>query len=451
MKYRAEIDGLRTLAVLPVVLFHAGFSTFSGGFVGVDIFFVISGFLITGIIADEISAGQFSLLHFYERRARRILPALFSVIFFCWLCALLWMRPDQIESFATSAVAAIFFTANIYFWRDGTAYFAAASEEQALLHTWSLSVEEQFYILFPLFFLLLWKRGGRTALIGTSSVAAMSLLLNLWALSQPWISPSAVFYLLPTRAWELLSGAICAINVRRLGEMRNQLGAFLGLVAILASIFFYDHNIPSPSAYLIVPVAGTAAILLFASGTVVGAILSWRPMVRIGLISYSVYLWHQPLFAFARIRLINEPSTAILLGLSALSLLLGWMSWRFVELPFRRAGVRSISAFRLLAPIAISVACFSGLFALTIAHDGFPSRFPHFQTWMAGVSAHKSKPELDCSFNRKFRAAAVDDCLDKSEKKILLIGDSHADALSAALLMRLQKTGMAAAVVTNHA
>lgn len=135
MKYRAEIDGLRTVAVLPVVLFHAGFSQFPGGFIGVDVFFVISGFLITGIIADEISAGRFSLLRFYERRARRILPALFTVIFVCQLVALIWMRPDQLQAFSISAMASIFFIANIYFWRDGSAYFAAASEERLLLHT----------------------------------------------------------------------------------------------------------------------------------------------------------------------------------------------------------------------------------------------------------------------------------------------------------------------------
>lgn len=450
MKYRAEIDGLRAIAVVPVVFFHAGLSCFSGGFIGVDVFFVISGFLITGIIADDIKAGRFSLLRFYERRARRILPALFCVILVCWVFAFVWMRPDQLKAFATSATAAIFFFSNLYLWRDGDAYFAAASEEQVLLHTWSLSIEEQYYIVFPVFFLLLWRLGTRSVSIGIGVVAITSLALNEWAFGEAWISPAAIFYLLPTRAWELLCGAICAIDLRRSGERKSEYLSLFGLVAILASIFFYNRDTPSPSAYLLVPVAGTAAILLYGRGTGVGRVLSWRPFVGLGLISYSVYLWHQPLFAFARIRLLDEPSIAILLWLSGLSLALGWLSWRFVETPFRRSGSRSVSSHSLVMFVAVSAAFLSGLSLFTARLNGFPQRFAHYVEWSEEVFSKRPSVERDCSFGLGFIASQIDSCLGEAEDKVLLVGDSHAGTLAAALQKRVRGDGFATAVVTNH-
>ena len=198
MDYRREIDGLRALAVLPVILFHAGFETFSGGFVGVDVFFVISGYLITTIILAELEQEKFSIINFYERRARRILPALFLVMLACIPFAWVLLRPDDLYSFAKSLVAVPLFISNIFFWRDG-AYFETVAELKPLLHTWSVALEEQYYIIFPLFMMLFWKLGKRWILLTLGFLFLASLVVAQWA---AYAKSSAAFYILPTRGWE---------------------------------------------------------------------------------------------------------------------------------------------------------------------------------------------------------------------------------------------------------
>ena len=214
MKYRAEIDGLRALAVLPVILFHAGFEWFSGGFVGVDVFFVISGYLITTIIISEMAEGKFSIINFYERRARRILPALFFVMLACLPFAWLWLAPSDLRDFGQSLVAVSTFSSNILFWWE-SGYFDTAAELKPLLHTWSLAVEEQFYILFPLFLMLTWRLGIKTILILLSIVFLISLGVAVWGTqyaTHPKII-SGAFFLLPTRGWELLIGVFAAFYI----------------------------------------------------------------------------------------------------------------------------------------------------------------------------------------------------------------------------------------------
>ena len=206
MRYRQEIDGLRAVAVIPVVLFHAGFEIFGGGYVGVDVFFVISGYLITASSSDELEQGEFSIVRFYERRARRILPALFFVMLVCIPFAWIWMTPSQIEDFGRGLVAVSLFASNILFWSK-IDYFAPAAEENPLLHTWSLAVEEQYYMFFPLFLLLAWRFGRNRVFYMIAAIAAVSLLLSEWAWRH---TPVANFYLAPTRAWELLAGSLCA-------------------------------------------------------------------------------------------------------------------------------------------------------------------------------------------------------------------------------------------------
>lgn len=332
MKYRREIDGLRAVAVLPVILFHGGITTFSGGFIGVDVFFVISGYLITTIIYAELREDRFSILTFYERRARRILPALVFVCFVCLPFAVMWMIPSSQEDFARSLVSVFLFGSNFYFWR-ATDYFASDAEEAPLLHTWSLAVEEQYYLIFPLVLIVLLRLGPRTT-IGLLVLATLgSLALADYA---SWHYPRANFYLLPTRAWELLSGSLCAFVLWRRGPLCNEWLAAIGLAAILASILLFEETTRFPSLYAVFPVLGTVLIILFATeGTIVARILSTKVIVAIGLVSYSAYLWHQPLFAFARIRVGEEP-VWMMLGLSVLALILAAFSWRFVEQPFRR-------------------------------------------------------------------------------------------------------------------
>lgn len=332
MQYRKEIDGLRAVAVLPVIFFHAGFPAFSGGFVGVDVFFVISGYLITGILLEEMDQGRFSILRFYERRARRILPALFTVVLFCFPFAWAWMPPDQLRDFAKSVVAVVLFSSNVLFWQE-SGYFDTVAELKPLLHTWSLAVEEQFYIVFPLFLLAV-ARFGRVVLLGAILfIALISLLLSEWASRY---APSGNFFLAPTRAWELLAGSTCAIIQMSSSRRPANWLSVAGLALILFSIFYYDERTPFPSAYALVPVFGTVLVLLYGSGsTWTARMLSQPLLVGIGLISYSAYLWHQPLFAFARLSPFDTSDT-LMLALSLCSLALGFLSWKYVETPFRR-------------------------------------------------------------------------------------------------------------------
>jgi peptidoglycan/LPS O-acetylase OafA/YrhL len=333
MKYRREIDGLRAVAVLPVILFHAGFSVFSGGYVGVDVFFVISGYLITSILISELEQGTFSIARFYERRARRILPALFFVMLVCMPFAYMWMMPSQLDEFAQSIFAVVFFLSNWLFWEE-TGYFGTAAELKPLLHTWSLAVEEQYYLLFPVFMLALWRFGRSWVFVCVSGIALFSLILSEWG----WRNePDINFFFTFSRFWELLAGSICAfLTVVKKLKSSNMLSSF-GLVAIVFAIFSYDSSTPFPSVYALVPVIGTSLIILFGrQGTWVAKLLSVRGLVGIGLISYSAYLWHQPLFAFARIRSLAEPNHVVMGGLAVTALLLAWGTWRWIERPFRR-------------------------------------------------------------------------------------------------------------------
>lgn len=336
MNYRAEIDGLRALAVVPVILFHAGFDLFSGGFVGVDVFFVISGYLITTIIIEDLENNRFSIVNFYERRARRILPALFFVMLVCIPFALLWMLPSQIKDFSQSLAAVSLFASNVLFAGD-SGYFAAAAEEKPLLHTWSLAVEEQYYLLFPIFLIMLWRFGKKKVFLIIATLAAISLFLSEWG----WRNNATDnFYLAPTRAWELFAGSIAAFFVQKNGVQKNNLLATLGLAAIIGAIFVYSETTPFPSLYALAPVLGTVLLVLYADKeTLAAKLLSTKLFISTGLISYSTYLWHQPLFAFARIRLAQPPSEVLFLALSVASLALAYLSWRFVERPFRRRTV----------------------------------------------------------------------------------------------------------------
>jgi len=348
LNYRPEIDGLRALAVLPVILFHAGFQLFSGGYVGVDIFFVISGYLITLIIIEDIDNKRFSLINFYERRARRILPTLFFVILISIPFAWMWMLPEQMKGYSKSIVSTIFFASNFLFWRE-SGYFDQVTEEKPFLHTWSLAVEEQYYIFFPIFILLALRFGKNRVFWAITFFAAASLLLSEWGWRN---NPLGNFYLAPTRAWELLVGSISAFIIQKNGVKSRGTLAMFGLLMILFSIFFYSEKTPFPSFYALVPVVGTALLVLYAGKeTFVARILSLRVFVGIGLVSYSAYLWHQPLFAFTRIKLEEAPNQYVLLSLSLASILLAIFTWKYIEKPFRNKSVIKIKAFTYLVLI----------------------------------------------------------------------------------------------------
>lgn len=322
MQYRRDIDGLRAVAVLPVIFFHAGFPLFSGGFVGVDVFFVISGYLITGIILSELAAGKFSIITFYERRARRILPALFFVIAVSMILAWLWLLPGDMRDFSDSVFAVALFFSNVVFWRR-TDYFATSSELAPLLHTWSLAVEEQFYLFFPPLLILVWRFSRQHLLAVIIILSTLSLAIAQWGVAH---EPGAAFYLLPTRGWELALGSAIAIwchkrSVPTLGPAIDQTLSLLGLTLIAGSVFLYDEHTPSPGLAMLAPTIGTGLILLYAKpATWAARLLSLPPLVTVGLLSYSAYLWHQPLFAFARHRSVPAPDDRLYLALSALSI-----------------------------------------------------------------------------------------------------------------------------------
>ena len=339
MEYRREIDGLRALAVLPVIFFHAGFETFSGGFVGVDVFFVISGYLITTIILAELEQGKFSIVNFYERRARRILPALFLVMLVCIPFAWVLLSPADLKSFSESLVAVALFFSNIFFWTDG-GYFETAAELKPLLHTWSLAVEEQFYVLFPIFLMLFWKLGKRWLLGLLGLLFAASLALAHWG---AYAQPTAAFFLLPTRGWELLIGAFAAFYLSQpnrldFGKRLSEFVGWLGVALIFYAVFTYSRATPMPGFYALVPTVGTVLIILFATQqNAVGKFIGNKAFVGLGLISYSAYLWHQPVFAFAR-HWSKELDQFFILFLVAFVLAISYFSWRFIERPFRAKG-----------------------------------------------------------------------------------------------------------------
>lgn len=426
MKYRREIDGLRALAVISVILFHAGFETFSGGFVGVDVFFVISGYLITTIIIAELEYDKFSIVSFYERRARRILPALFFVMLVCIPFAWFWLLPSGMKEFSKSLVAVSVFASNILFWRE-SGYFGTAAELKPLLHTWSLAVEEQFYVLFPLFLMLFWKLGKRWILVTLGLVFVASLALAQWA---AYSKPSAAFYLLPTRGWELLIGAFAAfylskINRKEFSKVFSEIGGWLGVALILYAVFTYSKVTPFPGLYALVPTLGTVLIILFATyNTTVGKFVGNKAFVGIGLISYSAYLWHQPIFAFARERSIDEISLYLMSTLALLCFAFAYLSWKYVEQPFRNK--LRISRNKVFAYSALCSALFIGLGLAGYLSVGFIYRFSPSDRYLASLSASEAGDYVQKRFNelsmRQF---------DKNDKKlkVLIIGDSYAQDL----------------------
>jgi peptidoglycan/LPS O-acetylase OafA/YrhL len=441
MKYRPEIDGLRALAVLPVILFHAGFEWFSGGFIGVDVFFVISGYLITTIIISEVAEEKFSIVNFYERRARRILPALFFVMAACLPFAWLWLVPNDLIDFGQSLIAVSTFSSNILFWSE-SGYFDTAAELKPLLHTWSLAVEEQYYILFPIFLMLTWKLGIRWILILLSIMFLISLGISQWGSSN---SSSANFFLLPTRGWELLVGVFVAFhlkyNTHLKSRLLNQALSLLGFGMIIYSIIAFDESTPFPSLYALIPTIGTGLLILCAvPKTFIHKFLSLKFIVGIGLISYSAYLWHQPLLAFARHRLLGDVSELILMALCFISLLLAWFSWKFIEAPFRDKKTLTRKKVFLFSIGCIFI--FSSLGLSMHLKDGFRERV-NFSEVLANSF---EMPSQDNCFDTPFNHSAEEwGCIlggSEGEINFILFGDSHSLSLKTLVDEKAKEKGI---------
>lgn len=432
IQYRPEIDGLRAIAIVPVVLFHAGFEFFSGGFIGVDIFFVISGYLITRIILKDLSAGEFSILQFYERRVRRLLPALFLVMIITVPFAWMWMLPQQFKDFGQSLIGVTLFSSNFLFWVEA-GYFVERAELKPLLHSWSLAVEEQFYLVFPPLMLLVWRYLRQHLFIILSIIAIASLSISMVVIG---LDPEANFYLAPTRMWELLIGSLCAYWGDKGVERQNNYFAIFGFILILYAIFAFDQYTPFPGPYSLIPIVGTALIILFGSRTSwVGRLLSWRPIVGMGLISYSVYLWHQPLLSFARLRSLYAPSAITMFALVIGSVLLGYLSWRFVETPVRRNQVAILRNRSNLFGSAFGVAVLFLVIGIVIhVNKGeFDGRIN------PNVKPLELSEKIKVNVGLKYECNAEEfellpGCSTSEEPEFLLWGDSHAMHLAPALM-----------------
>ncbi|WP_244952294.1 acyltransferase family protein [Ruegeria arenilitoris] len=436
--YRREIDGLRAIAVLPVVFYHAGLSWLSGGFLGVDVFFVISGYLITSLLIGDIQRGRLSIVDFYERRARRILPALFVVLAVTTCLAWIWMLPADLRVYSRSLSSVAVFLSNVFFFRNKD-YFADEFDMHPLLHTWSLAVEEQFYLLFPLLLLFLFRRGTRTCIIGLTVLLLASLLLAQWTSEN---EPRAGFYLIYTRAWELLAGAICAFVPRQDKGRFSTVLPLLGMAGLLVSYVIFDRYTPHPSFLTVVPVLGTVLVILFSSQRdPVGALLSSRIMVWIGLISYSLYLWHYPLLVFAKIRSVPAPSPLTVASLVVLAFVLSALTWRFVEQPFRRRREGLFSRRGIfIGSAAISALVFSVGVAI-FATDGAPDRKALRDLDLPRLTESLA-PNRGLSNECNGRMPVPDSCATSESPKVAVWGDSFAMHLVVGLTAAYPKLGV---------
>jgi peptidoglycan/LPS O-acetylase OafA/YrhL len=431
--YRPDIDGLRALAVLAVMLFHYRVPGFRGGFVGVDVFFVISGFLITGLIHGDMREGRLSLRRFYERRIRRIFPALFALLIGTTIAAGLIFFPSSLARFGRSLFATALFGANFEFWHEA-GYFDVAADQKPLLHLWSIAVEEQFYLLFPALLLLIGARSKRRALLAVGLMFVASLAFSIWSARH---ATTAGYYLLPSRMWELMLGALLALGVAPLPASRPlQEGlSIAGLLLIAFGVFAYSPATPFPGAAALAPCVGAALIIAAGQTAALNRALSCQPIVFVGLISYSLYLWHWPIYVFARTRLTHPLTASETAFLIVLSFALAVLSWRFVERPFRARSFRWPHP-RLFAgagaAMATAVAC--ALFIVDM--HGLPQRFsPQIRAILAEENDGASRMHecfgmtaADVEMGRLCRFGAK-----VQEASFILWGDSHADALMPAV------------------
>lgn len=434
LHYRREIDGLRAVAVLAVMFFHAGVPGFTGGYIGVDVFFIISGYLISSIILSDLEKQQFSFMNFYERRARRLIPALAVVLFFSTMAAYLLMPAETLIAYSKTLSATVAFCSNIYFYITSD-YFSGASEENPLIHTWSLAVEEQYYIVFPVLLLLLWRYGKSGLIIAVSFLSISSFGVSQFLLYKKM--DEANFYLIFSRAWEFFVGTLIVfIPLNKQSRYLKNMLAGTGLVLIVGSVWFFDKNTPFPSGYTLIPVVGACLVILFGGReTIVGRLLSGRMLVSIGLVSYSLYLCHQPILAFLRLKHVGRlPWEWTALAITA-SFFVAYISWKYIETPFRDK--RLFSRKHIATYAFVVAAVFLALGQAGNKFKGFEHRFETAQytdSILASPQRQKChtqgvnylKPEKSCRYFGKSITWAT-------------FGDSHTVELAYALAKEIEK------------
>lgn len=436
--YRPEIDGLRTVAVIPVLLFHAGIELFSGGFVGVNIFFVISGYLITKIIATELQSDSFSITTFYQKRIDRLFPVLLSVMTFVIIVGFFVSPPDEFKSLLASVLAALTFTSNIYFWATSD-YFAASAFTIPLLHTWSLGIEEQFYIFFPIFLIIAYRfrQQKMLAIIATFT----SFIIATIAVKH---SATATFYLLPFRAWELLFGSLLALGVfpEARSKLISNLLSLIGMVLAIGSILIFSKTTEFPGLNALAPTLG-ATLIIYSSThpqSIVKLLLSSRLMVVTGKASYSLYMWHWPIFVFYGLVLGFPQSLPEQLFIFFIALACGFASWHFIEKTTRGkiSRLRPVKTFKYVTLACLPIIAFS---SWGFIQHGLPSRVSKEVVTAENYHNDYSKYRAACHFNDKKILSYENSCvLGKSEvyPRILVWGDSHGVEIAAALAEKLE-------------
>jgi peptidoglycan/LPS O-acetylase OafA/YrhL len=469
--YRPDVDGLRAVAVLLVVLDHIH-TRVTGGYIGVDVFFVISGYLISSVILSEMASGRFSVTNFYERRIRRIFPALLAMLLGSAAVSYFCFVPSETKDFARSLLAALFSVSNFYFWRQThvnfigwhhAGYFDSSlsrTASAALLHTWSLGVEEQFYIIFPLFLMAVRRWFPSQLKIAVSSITVLT-----FALACVWVhrDPTVAFYFAPLRAWELLIGAVISQHYvpAICGTVARNLAATAGLLLILVPAMYYDATTHFPGLAALPPCLG--AVLVIAAGetgkSLVGRLLSLRPIVFIGLISYSLYLWHWPIITFLEASYIPvdyESPKRLKLAVLVASLIVGTLSWHFVEKPFRiKRSPAGRRALFLVIGAAVTLTAAVGL--LMVALDGISSRFPaealeiDRNTNYDFTSAYRLNVCFIDAKVSSFEQFDREACLreDPTKKNYLLVGDSHAAQLYPGLRAVFPELNISQATITT--
>ncbi|OQA33065.1 MAG: O-acetyltransferase OatA [Betaproteobacteria bacterium ADurb.Bin341] len=429
-EYRPDIDGLRAIAVLAVVVFHAFPALCPGGFVGVDVFFVISGYLISKHLLLQLETGTFSIKSFYERRIKRIFPALTLILVVCALFGWIVLTPEEYKALGKHIAGGASFVANIVYWKEA-GYFDTAADTKPLLHLWSLGVEEQYYIFWPLLLALFWKLKNHMGRL-IAALIAISFIYSVWLV---YHDLTAAYYSLLTRFWELAIGAAVAYAVlhrQTLGDHWRPAISWLGFVLVLVSMFATRSNDHFPGALALPPVAG-AALLIYAgmAATPNRLILACRPMVWIGLISYPLYLWHWPLLSFARIMESQTPSAEIRVVLMLAAVFLSWLTYRFVELPIRTASGQTAKKRIVLLACLMLLIFIAGIAIRKL--DGIKSR--HYsmlngdvRTLVLGEDRHLRPHHCGVPETQKkiFRF-----CLSKDDlpPRIIILGDSKAEAI----------------------
>ncbi len=440
--YRYDVEGLRALAVGIIILFHFGVRGFSGGFIGVDVFFVISGYLITNILLRELRSGRYSIREFYCRRILRIFPNLFVMVAVTSAICAAVMLPQALERYGLSVIAALTFWSNLYF-AATISYFRPEAATSPLIHTWSLAVEEQFYIFWPLILAALARLTRRVTTMWLGAIILASLTISvIWLAADP----NGAFYLIPSRVWEFALGALASQLTlsHRIKPWIWEIIAGASLLAIMVCTKLYSDQTPFPGLAALPPSLGTMVIIVAGTHhrTWVARLLSLPPMVLCGQMSYSLYLWHWPIIVLAHTALFLRDSWQLELGGLALTFGVSWLAWRFVESPFRTQKFRAMSSRYIFVPAAAATAVLTGVAAVTVIMHGFPGRLsPSLQQVAAFENydgdAHYRAGSCFVNSNRAvFDPACL--TLHPGHRHVLLIGDSHAaqlwPGLSASLL-----------------